>query len=176
MRVYLALVKTFLWQTAQANHCMLLTGFSRSHKEPKEGKVMLRDSVTEEDGITRDSRTVQTGKKNFTARLTELRVKVCSMYGSVYLACLQCCSTRLVCINKSICWSSVVCMRVCARSVERQRGRREHAGELKILTATESSKAPSLFLCCRFLSPSLAPSCFAVNSSSSPPYSPPSPS
>lgn len=92
------------------------------------------------------------------ARLTELRVKVCSMYGAVCLARLQRCSTRLVCVNKSICWSSVARMRVCVCSVERQEpngGRRECAGELKILTATGSSKAPSLFLCCRFLSLSL---------------------
>lgn len=116
------------------------------------------------------------------ARLTELRVKVCSMYGAVCLARLQRCSTRLVCVNKSICWSSVARMRVCVCSVERQEpngGRRECAGELKILTATGSSKAPSLFLCCRFLSlflpHSLSLSHFAVNSSSFPLCSPPSP-
>lgn len=61
MEVQLALVKTFLWQTTQANHCMLLKSYNRSYKEPKEGKVMVAwediADVTDEDAIAKQRQT-----------------------------------------------------------------------------------------------------------------------
>lgn len=56
---------TFLWQTTQANRCVCKI-HSRSHKQPKDGKVTLNTE-------TLSSSTIKW--------LTELRLKVCSMYG-----------------------------------------------------------------------------------------------
>lgn len=66
----------------------------------------------------------------------------------VRVSCLQRCSARLWRLNKSICWSPVVCVCVCFCGAPRQE--RTGGGGLKILTATGSSEARSLslFLCC----------------------------
>lgn len=113
-------------------------------------------------------------------RLTELRVKVCSMYGAaaVRLARPQRCSTRLLllCVNRSIRWSSAVRVRVGVCSAERQsstgeeRARKESrkswqllgvqklplssaaAGSSLSLSPSPSLSFPlSLSLCCKFL-------------------------
>ena len=92
--------------------------------------------------------------------LTELRVKVCSMYGAVCslcLACLQCCcsSTRLMCGNKSIRQLTPRCVCVCSQGALNSGGERQS----KILTATESSNTLPLLLLClaSSLPPSLTP-------------------
>lgn len=84
-------------------------------------------------------------------RLTELRVKVCSMYGAVrvfgsFSALLH---TPGVCKRVHPLEFRGACVSRCLQCRETELnwgtgGRRECAGELKILTATGSSKAPSL--------------------------------
>lgn len=62
----------------------------------------------------------------------------------VRVSCLQRCSARLWRLNKSICWSPVVCVCVCFCGAPRQEC--TGGGGLKILTATGSSEARSLSL------------------------------
>lgn len=105
-----------------------------------------------------------------------MRVKVCSMYGAVCvcLACLQRCSTRLVCVSESIRRSSVERVRVGVCSVERQSSTGEERARRRAKypdSYWEFKSSLSLPLLPVPLSPSLSLTlslCFAANSSSFP--------
>lgn len=121
--------------------------------------------------------------------LTELSVKVCSMYGAVCFARLQRCSTRLVCVRESIRWiSRGACASLClqCREAELSEGgesvqrSRKSWQPLRVQKLPLSSSLFSLSLSINIpplvfsLPPSLA--LFAVNSSSFLLHLPPSPS
>ncbi len=164
---------------------MPLKGYNRELQRAQRRKSNSdrEDSVKDEDGITKQER--GEGRQNnkdsriFMTRLTELRVKVCSMYGTVCvcLARPQRCSTRLVCVNESIRRSSAVRVRVGVCSAERQGS----TGEERACRRAENPDSywefkSSLSLPLLPVPLSLSLSLFAVNSSSFPLCSPPSPS
>lgn len=139
--------------------------YNKSHTEPQEGKVW-KMKMASTDRLNEKELKIW--------RLTELRVKVCSMYSPVCvrLARFQRWSLRLVHVKESIRWMSAerVCESLCASQCrETQLNGGGEGGEgvkrsLKILTATGSSKASSLLpLMPVPLPPSLSFSLSALN-------------
>lgn len=167
--------------------------YNRSHKEPKEGEVKVsgETSLVWKMKVPSPTNRRKTMQMTGIWWLTELSVKVCSMYGRCVLCLLSALlHTPGVCKRVHPLDLGGACASLCA--VQRgtaERGRRERAEEPKILTATEfksslylplslslsssaagSSLAHSLSrsLCCEFL---LIPSLFtslSVYVSSSP--------
>lgn len=104
MFVPLAPVKTFLWQTAQAKRCAPCATCNRSRKQPRDGKVTPNRGDASKHHRPAASNDLQSWDLKFAPCMAPVRA-----------SCLQRCSARLWRVNKSICWSPVVCVSLSLR-------------------------------------------------------------
>lgn len=90
--------------------CVPCKIYNRSHTQPRDGKVTPNSRDTSKHHHTAISNDLQSWNLKFAPCMAPVRVPR-----------LQCCSARLWRVNKSICWSPVVCVWVCLCGSERDK-------------------------------------------------------